>query len=390
MSAGKSRRLAVVLALVFVVRGNGEEGVPASRKAWTRDQVATAIAPILAHPPATGLLIHEVAADSQAEKAGLRVGDVLTHYDGQSVETLGDLITLGRSAASIRKNQILAIARRGEEEIVAQFEPAPLGLRLTPIREGKPRALWRTPTAYKPNLDALARQVREGHRWERLTQDGQSIGWAHHYLTREEKTHVLRTQSKIEANGLLEKRDTTVRFLADAYLTPVWIRVASNDRLLLEITRIGDVFRGERVGIQVENPAMKDAVSSHLSGLVAVMMPARNNECLRCSFMDSTSLTAAPFADLFCAGEETVNVAGQATRAFRYEQAVFGIPVVHFWISQDREILLARYVGEGNVGGIDAVVTREQELRADFPDLDSTFDPIERLPTSSPISQRAN
>ncbi|MFO0947689.1 MAG: PDZ domain-containing protein [Planctomycetota bacterium] len=369
---------------------NGQETVGSSKGPWSRDQVSAAIAPVLANPPATGLLIYEVTPDSQSSKAGLRIGDVLTHYDGQPVEYLSDLVTLGRAAAAMQKNQILAIAKRGEEEIVAQFEPAPLGLRLTPVREGKPLTLWRTPTTYKPNLDALARYVKTGHRWERLIQEGQTIGWSHHYLTREGKTFALRTQSKIEANGLSEKRDTTVRFLADAYLTPIWIRVTSNGRLLLEIQRSGDEFRGERVGIQVVNPAMKDAVSSPLAGLVAVMMPAKAGNCLRCSFMDSTSLTAAPFADLYCAGEETVNIAGQTTRAFRYEQSVFGLPVVHFWIDQNRELLLTRYLGEGNVGGIDAVFVTDKEIRAEFQDVDSSFDPIEHVPAVRPLGQQAN
>ena len=60
----------------------------------SRDEIARDIEPVLANPYATGLLVFDVEPKSQAEKAGLRRGDILTHYDAQPVSTTTELTEL--------------------------------------------------------------------------------------------------------------------------------------------------------------------------------------------------------------------------------------------------------------------------------------------------------
>src|SRR5690606_18999927 len=111
--------------------------------------------------------------------------------------------------------------------------------------------------------------LRAAHRWERLTRDGTTVGWTHYYYTRKGQELIQRFQSRLVGDGFDEKADVTVAFAANPYLSLRSAQITSNDRTILNVKFNNAVAEGERMGIPVQAPVAKDAVSFHLAGLVA-------------------------------------------------------------------------------------------------------------------------
>jgi len=344
----------------------------------SKEAIERSIAPVLQNVPVDGLLIFQVVPDSQSASAGFKVGDILTHYDGQPVASTRELSQLARAVAQ-EKRKALVIVNRDGKELEAEFDAAPLGVRITPVAQGESRTLWRPGTQYEPNAEPLRRRLSEGHRFELFQRDDQILGWSHHFLTRNGDRLVLRAQSRLTGGHLDVKRDVVISFVPDRFLSPRSIRVTSKDQLILELSYRGQSLSGSRVGVPVSAPLPVDTVSSYLGGLVATTLPAEKGACLRSSYLEASSLVAAPFADLCCLGEDALNVDGQPLNTYRYEQTVFGKRVIHYWIDGTGDVVQTLY---GN--GIRSVrSTREQVLQV-FKDMENEFTPIEQLPPLEP------
>lgn len=353
-----------------------------------RDAVEQRIAPVLADPPASGLLIFEVLPGSQSDKAGFLPGDILFEYDGQPVARLSALEQLARAASKEGRGGLAVAVRRGEQELVAEFDAAPLGVRLIPVKEHEPRVLWRPATGYEPDLAPLDRLLSEAHRWELLVHEERVIGWAHSYLARPgDRGLFLRVQSRWHdaERGMSDKAEVVVAFERNRYLTPTWLRLSRQEKPILEFDRTGGKLRGERAGVFVEADAPRDVVSSHLAGLVATTMPRRAAECLRCSLLDAASLAAAPFADVYCIGEEELAVPGRTAKAYRFDVSAFGERVASYWIDREGRLLASEHQG-----GIRAVLAERTAVFERFPDAPEQFRPIEDLPQPRSFPPVAN
>jgi hypothetical protein len=350
-----------------------------------REGLATAIAPVLAKPSATGLLLFDVVEKSQAQLAGFQVGDILTHYDGQSVATTGQLIEAAKKAARENRGKLLTVVRRGDKELEAELEAAPLGVRLIPVRENEGRTLWRPATAYKPDFRGLSTLLKEGHRWELLWVREKVVGWSHSHLSRSGEHLALRTQSRIQSDVVNEKSDVTAVFRADGPLSVLSLRLVRQDRVLLDVVRENGRFVGDRSGIPVSAAVPNDAVSIHLAGWVASSMPRQEGACRRCSYLETASLEPAPFADLMCMGKEPLALGGKEVTTHRYELTVFGDKLASFWIDESGNILRTMHAG----GIVSAPVPREQVI-AQFPDCLKTFGSIEETPKPRAAAPKAN
>jgi S1-C subfamily serine protease len=112
-----------------------------------------------------GLLIAGVTKDSPAEKAGLKVGDVLIGADGQKIETVEDLIDIIQKKEEGKKISIEYIRNRKKKKIdveIAQDEEK--GLEWT--KEVKKMAdellyqLWEKKENTKPNLSKFFKKYQ--------------------------------------------------------------------------------------------------------------------------------------------------------------------------------------------------------------------------------------
>lgn len=378
MRSKQCQRLLCALLLVGVI--------PLADAQTPRDEIAERIGPVLADPPVTGLLVFDVQPGSQSAAAGLVIGDVLTHYDGEALETTFQLTQLARKAAREKHRKIPVLARRGAKEIDGEFDPAPLGVHLVGVKQGDGRTLWRPDTPYQPDLSGLQTQLNGGTAWQILKNGDKTVGWMRSRLVKYNDVLVLRTQSRVLDANLDEKRDVVVSFVPNRYLSLRTIQLKSRDKTILDLRTNSGKLEGERVGVPVSAPFPQDVISAYLASETASTMPRKAGACTRCSYLDAASLASAPFADICCLGGESVVEKGNEIPTFRYEQTVFGETTAEFWIDDRRQLVKAVY-GKG----IMALRSSAEEIAAQFPDSAKEFENLEPIPGFPPAStQSAN
>jgi PDZ domain len=349
-----------------------------------REQTARIIEPLLRDPPRSGLLIFEVLPKLQADRAGFRVGDIVTEFDGREVRTTSQLQKLATMAAKEGRGGLDVCAFRNGQALDAKFDAAPMGIRLVAVNKGEHRILWRPASEFKPDLTAVHRAVGEKHHWELLQYGGNNLGWAHTYYAVVNDLIVMRVQSQMISDQLKEKRDSVVAFSTySPTLTPKSIRLSIDGKLMMDLHEMGGVLRGTRGGIRDSAPLPADTVSADLGGLVCSMMPRQKGACMRCSYLESGSLVAAPYADLFCLGQDEVKLPTGGVNCVRYDQAVFGRSVVHYWVDSKGSVVQTRF---GN--GFVAIRSTSDQVGIAFPNAMTEFPPIEQLPDLSPPQDR--
>lgn len=82
-----------------------------------------------------GVMITWVGADSQGALAGIKVGDVLTHYNGVRIKTLEDV---NKAKEAVGADQtVTVIVRRGSEDLNLQLGPGMIGINGTAVSPKK-------------------------------------------------------------------------------------------------------------------------------------------------------------------------------------------------------------------------------------------------------------
>ncbi len=343
-----------------------------------REQFAETLAPLLLKPPCEGLLVYDVLPRLQAEKAGLRPGDILTHYDGKAVRTAGQLQGLARAAAAENRGNLMVVAQRGAEKIEATFDAAPMGLRFVAVNPSDRRVLWRPATPYEPNWQPLRKMAAAKHMYGFVVYGDKPVGWTRTYLQAlGGDRYVLRTQSLSQMGaGAAEKRDTTIVFAADRpTLTPLAIRTSTNGKPTLNLARQGNALRGDRYGIPEAAALPPDTMAAELVALAASAMPRAKDACLRGAYLPPGALSAAPYADLCCLGAEKLGFGKQVITCHRYDQTEFGRSMAHYWLDPDGAVLRVRFGG-----GSDVVRASSTDVGMKFPNYLNEFPPIEQLP----------
>lgn len=354
------------------------QGAPAEKASanvlpkWNREVVADQLAPIVARPPATGLLVYEVLPSSQAERVGLKVGDILTVYDGQPIETTGQLRELAIAAAKENRNNLFLIAKRGEKEIEAELDPAPLGVRLFSVKQGAGRSLWRPATPFQSTIRAALERQAGSLSYEMIRSKGKRVGWRRTYWGATADGHFTRIQEWSSEASAPSLREIALLHDGNTYLAPKAIRVLHQAKPVVEMVRqsdgSADRWIGRRMGIPVRAEAPTDLVSSHLVGLVCAGMPAKPGACLRISYLDDASTESAPFANIVCQGED----AGLT----RFAVEVFGEIASQFWISAYGVVMRWERTEEGRQ------YQRCEKAQAleDFVESEQVFSPIQEPP----------
>jgi len=351
-----------------------------------RERTAAVIEPILHDPPKSGLLVFEVLPNLQADRAGFKIGDIITEYDGREVRTTSQLQKLAEAASKEGRSRLAVSAYRNGQAHDADFDAAPMGVKLVAVSKGEKRILWRPASEFKPDLGPIERAIERKHRWELLQYGGKNMGWARTYFTKFGDDRVaMRVQSQMISEQLKEKRDCIVTFsLKSPTLSPTSVRLTVDGKQMLDLHAEGGVLEGHRAGIRDKALLPSDTLAADLGGLVCSTMPRQKGACLRCSYLESGSLVAAPFADLFCLGQDEVKLPSGDVNCVRYDQAVFGRSVVHYWLDSKGDVVQTRF---GN--GFLAVRSSSTGVGLAFPNAANEFQPIEQLPDLSPPVDRA-
>jgi hypothetical protein len=335
---------------------------------------------LLRDPPKSGLLIFEVLPKLQADRAGFKVGDIITEYDGREVRTTSQLQRIATGAAKEGRGNLDVSVYRDGHMHQAQFDAAPMGVRIVSVSQGDHRILWRPGTEFHPDLAGVHEAVAKKHRWELLQYGGKNMGWAHTYFAILNGRVVMRVQSQMSSEQFKEKRDVVVSFSEKTpTLAPKSIRVTVDGKLALDLHEQESALGGTRSGIRDSAPLPADAVCAELGGLVCSTMPRQKGACMHCSYLESGALVAAPFADIFCLGPDQAKLPSGHVNCVRYDQAVFGRSVVHYWIDSKGDVAQTRF---GN--GFFAMRASSTEVGLAFPNVANEFPPIEQLPELEP------
>lgn len=337
---------------------------------WERERLV--LDPILANVPATGLIIFQVVPDSQAESAGLRVGDIITHYDGQPMASHLDLIQQARIAHNDKRPEILLIVHREGNELEVVVSPGPIGVRIEDVEQGESRSVQKPASPpIEQDLEPLRRSLAAGEeRWFLIHRPEESApaGWAHHFLTTDDAGGILRIQQELAMSDSRFLQDVVVHFDLDASLTPREIRVWTNDQLILGVTREGNEFVGTRVGVPVRASVEPGTVSSYLLPYLAETLRGSQPAAREIAYLKPVSIETAPLSRI-----DYVPPAGERT-----------FPAATLTVFGRRE--LACRLDSGAVAameardGMSAVRCTKEELLQAFPNAESAFSPIDKLP----------
>jgi hypothetical protein len=334
----------------------------------------------LERPSATGLYVFEILGGSHAAAAGLRIGDILTHYDGQPVATHADLSRLARIANDDKREEILLIVRRGDRELEFTVPRGPMGVRLEDVASGEERVLP-SPDAAPPPVslarrEAFDRMVRSREvRWKLVYPDTSAVaprGWRREFVAAASPEGcVLRIQQLLEQDGASLRQDVVLGFEPSGYYTPSSLRFTVNDKLILEVRREGEEFVGTRAGVPVRASRPPDAVSTYLAPYLAASLWEEGRAGAACSYLPAGSLEAAPWSEI------RIDRSGSASRN---GGAGFVLRKLGRW-ELSGEILPGGEIGEVRyAGGVRVAPATREEVLARHPDAESVFPPIERLP----------
>lgn len=262
-------------------------------------EMRTHVAPILANVPATGLLVFEVVAESQAAANDIRVGDILTHYDGQPVESHFDLSELARAVHRDSRSEILIILHRAGEEIEKTLGPGPMGLRLEDVVAGEQRTLPEPqPPARLSHARLRGRIAKGSHLWWLVKREGQVVGWQHHYFcVGHGGQPTLRIQDFVQFGEHGRRGDRVIAFSLDDLLSPLKLRTWYDDRPSLDATWQGDSIAGTRLSIPVRMSAAPRTTLAELAPYLAEGMMAESVTRSTGSFL-SLGLSAAPLSEI--------------------------------------------------------------------------------------------
>lgn len=332
-----------------------------------RDQLAPFLNPV----PATGLLILEVVSGSNADQIGLRVGDIITHYDGQPVAQHAELSSLARVANNDRRPQVLLVIRRGDEEIEKTLPVGPIGVRLEDVTEGEERIL---PSAKaidgpEPDHSTLARWLeRKSHFWWIVYRGTEAVGWQHHYLAFEsDRAPALRVQDYLQVGSLTRRGDRIIGFALDTHLTPRTLRLWENDKPVFDVTWKEDQIVGQRLGMPTEIAATKGTLPLELAPYLAISMARAGTRRMNVQVLMG-GIEAAPLGEISLDEPSPNGETAAIVRGLGRETARMSVSADGSW----RPI---QYRGSFRLEPATA-----QQVAERFPESTAEFGPIETFP----------
>jgi serine protease Do len=108
------------------------------------DTVTKDVAESIGLGKAQGALVRSVEAGSPADKAGVEAGDIITKFDGKTIDKSTDLPRLVGNTKPGNKSTVTVFRRGGSKDlavVIAEIEPdKPVARRSEPSREEKPKA----------------------------------------------------------------------------------------------------------------------------------------------------------------------------------------------------------------------------------------------------------
>jgi hypothetical protein len=328
------------------------------------------LASILAQAPATGLLIFDVLPESHAQHAGLQVGDILTHYDGQPIASHAELSALARTANNDRRSEILILAVRAGRELEITLPAGPLGVRLEEVAKGDRRPLPNPaptdPIDWRPLQQSLA---QPSHRWQliHLVDRDPPVGWSHEYrVIDRQRGPTVRQQQFWRVGDRPVRRDVTLSFDVVDTLPVRSLLLSIDDKPILDVRSAGSTLTGTRVGVPVEARQTPADFPYDLVGDLAQAMAITSRDAVDLHLLMPASLEPAPLCQ--CRRVSTADRTEFVVTKFGREEA-------RIKLSPKGDVLSVRHRG-----GLVLAAATVEDIVTHFPDAKSLFPPIEQLP----------
>jgi len=144
----------------------------------------------LASPQATGLLVTDVAPETQAAKLGIEPGDVIVTYDGHPTPSIPAL-QAAMKAVTTEALQVLVIRVDGAEKTFT-LEPGRIGVVLSPVVKGKGLEPLPAATGVKFDFSSLTETPHDD--WYAFTVGGKQVGFEHGLCKLEDGKLVMRRE----------------------------------------------------------------------------------------------------------------------------------------------------------------------------------------------------
>ena len=125
----------------------------------------------LKSPAATGLMVREVIAGSQAEALGFAVGDVLVSYDGVPTPTI-DALRGAIGGAVEKPSVLLKVVKADGSEHTYTLQAGPIGVQLMPVTKGAGVGPLPPATDVRFDFASLAKKPHDD--WYRFELAGQT------------------------------------------------------------------------------------------------------------------------------------------------------------------------------------------------------------------------
>ena len=136
------------------------------------DQVTKDVAESIGLGKAQGALVRGVEAGSPADKAGVEAGDIITRFDGRTIEKSSDLPRLVGNTKPGTKSQLSVFRRGGVRELsvmIGEFEPEK-PMKKTAAKEDKPK-----PSAALQSLGLVVSELGEAQKRELKLKGGVKV-----------------------------------------------------------------------------------------------------------------------------------------------------------------------------------------------------------------------
>lgn len=331
----------------------------------------------LEDPPATGLAVLQVVEGSEAARVGVRLGDVIVAYDGLATTT-EDALARAKEAASAKERVTVVLVRADGARAEAEVASGPLGVRVAPVAKGE--GVGPLPAATAVVLDWTALEKAPQDDWYTFhLGPGPKKGFEHARVSLEGGRITMRREVAFDGGEQwgLNHFDVTVvvtaedppRLVSVRFENPVTAYVGVGEvaaredgarELRFRWRQGADDDAGERRTVL---PPDLPVVAGYFVETLATFMPREQGVCLHLRPVVDGWGTLEVRTALVCAAKETVDLAGEETPAWRFEQrSLAGNVVGTYWVGETGRVVASDY------GGAQARRATKEEALADLPE----------------------
>jgi hypothetical protein len=292
------------------------------------------------HPASSGLLVIQIVPNSTAAKAGLRLGDLVSSYDGMPLKSVDQLQKL--IAASSGPDHQVVLESQGKQvtKAVAQGR---LGIGCLQAEAGK--AIDLVPAATPTPLDARVIDGKPAEQWYVFSIDGKEVGFDHETVTKgADGIHIL-SEVAFDMGGKFGLQHSHQEEVFRLEQRPVPVRSTHRD-VRNEILSQGEVT-GQPAHLQwsvtVTAPdgvthestdIHPDYLQDGAASVLGLFMPHQLGACIQ--FRSLLPETAAPLGHVSAVaykGDETIQVQGKNVNAARFDGWQLGSVVRSAWVA---------------------------------------------------------